>query len=336
MTPGYPHALRGTSSAPRELTVSASLEPYDAFKVAIVGSRAASALALAITRWLAFVAARSGHIVISGGAEGVDTAAHEGALEAEGRTWLVCGHGMRGKEEKDLRPIFAQVQTAPGGVLIWPFHDTRPADRSTYPARNKILVGLADVVVVVQAGDASGALNAAKAARALGRRLVVVSPTPLDDRYLGSARLIDEGAEALVRREHAHNVLKVTDQAARDGAHLLHAFAPPAIVPGKAAGPARPEGAPPADEALLVRADASATRNRPTLPALGQPPPPPLDDPDERLVFSATSDRPAHTDALASSTALPPPRLATALLTLALKNVVVEGPEGFFRRKNGA
>jgi DNA processing protein len=317
LDPRYPRELLELDAPPNPLTVSGDLGP-PARRVAIVGSRDANASSVRFAKWLGRAAARAGFVVLSGGAAGVDAAAHRGALEAGGRTWVICGTGKNHVSPKGHGALFRRIAAHPGGALVWPFADDAPASwRGNFLRRNGVLVALADVVVVAQAGAFSGALNAAAWARKLGRPLWVASPEPADLGFLGSVELIRRGAGVITTVEEAVAAIGAP-------AGLTHV--------------ARPEA--PGWDRLVKRARA---QNRPIPGGAAEenatPPEAPaasLDDPDEKSVFSALCDTPQHRDRLVEKSPLPPQRLATALLTLALKDVVVEGPEGFFRRKNGA
>ena len=317
LDPRYPRQLLELDAPPNPLTVSGELGP-PARRVAIVGSRDANASARRFARWLGWAAARAGFAVLIGGAEGVDAAAHRGALAAGGRTWVICGTGKNYVSPRGHGALFSRIAAHPGGAVVWPFPDgAQPSWRGNFLRRNGVMVALADVVVVAQAGAFSGALNAAGWARKLGRPLWVASPEAADLRFLGSVELIRGGAGVVSTVEEALSAIG----------------APPELGPI-----ARPE-APGWKE--LVQHAASQKRPIPGLAAEEnatppEAPPPPLDGPDESSVFSALCSTPQHMDRLVEKSTLPPQRLATALLTLALKDVVVEGPEGFFRRKNGA
>ena len=106
--------------------------------------------------------AERGVVIISGGAIGVDRAAHEGALDAGGTTWAVLPHGASQSMATPLtnRDLFERIRASPTSRLLYPFSDEVTCDRQTPRARNKTLVGLADVVLVVQARLVSGSRNA--------------------------------------------------------------------------------------------------------------------------------------------------------------------------------
>lgn len=191
----YPSRLRGQADAPSSLTTcGGSLEAERA--VAIVGARSATADASRFAHDLASTLARLGVVVVSGGALGIDAAAHRGALDAGGRTWAVAGTGHEHVFPEEHADLFRQIASGPG-AMVWPFApDYR--HRSGFLARNRVLVALADAVVVVQAGLPSGALRAAASARRLGRPLWVVPAPPWLDAFHGSRLLLQQGARPLL------------------------------------------------------------------------------------------------------------------------------------------
>jgi DNA processing protein len=249
--------------------------------VAIVGSRVATTDASGFATTLASRLVQRGAVVVSGGALGIDGAAHRGALAGGGRTWVVCGTGCNHVFPTDHAALFVEVARS-AGAMVWPFGDDVGAMPYTFLARNHILVALADAVVVVQAGKDSGALHAAGCAHKLGRPLWVCAPPP----WVGSGF---DGSRWLLG--HARST----------GARPLHheddLFASLGL------GPAAPRAP------VLTRA---------------------LSD-NETAILGVTSTAPLHLDAIASRAGLPTQAAAAALLTLALENVVVEGPPGFFR-----
>jgi DNA processing protein len=146
--------------------------------IAIVGTRGASSEMLAGARWLAARSVEAGLVVASGGAFGIDAAAHEGAMAAGGETWAVLGHGCDHVYPRGHASLYERI-VAQNGRLIWPFPPgQRPAPDYTFQFRNGVLVALADAIVVVQAPVQSGARDTAKHARRARKPLWVVPPVP--------------------------------------------------------------------------------------------------------------------------------------------------------------
>lgn len=145
--------------------------------VAIVGTRRPSSDALKFARDLACELAKAGLIILSGGAAGIDTAAHVGALDGEGRTVVVAPAGHERPFPPANTELFRRVVEA-GGAYLSLLPPAEPAPRGVFFARNACLVALAHAVVVVEAPYRSGARNAAAWARRLGRPLLAVPSTP--------------------------------------------------------------------------------------------------------------------------------------------------------------
>lgn len=187
---GYPHL----SAPPLLAWRGTTIDPGPS--VAIVGARRASGYGKAVAGWIAEAVARAGARVVSGGAVGIDAAAHEAALDLPGGTAVVlgCGHAVDyPRPHARQGGLFGRILDA-GGTLLsecLPFEPPRPG---VVRARNRIVAALADVVVVVEGGHRSGALLTASAAADWGRMVLAV---PGDVRAAGSVaphRLLAEGA----------------------------------------------------------------------------------------------------------------------------------------------
>lgn len=195
--PGYPAKLADgwpTTDGP-VLLVAAGVPVTSAPTVAIVGSRAATDYGAGIAAWLAEAAGAAGAHVLSGGAVGIDAAAHRAALGSAGGTSVVlgCGHDVA-YPRVHARPggLFEAIRAEGGALLSEQFPQVQPK-AGIVRARNRIVAGLADVVVVVEGGARSGALLTATAALDRGRLVLAV---PGDVRAPGSVapnRLLSEG-----------------------------------------------------------------------------------------------------------------------------------------------
>lgn len=161
--------------------------------IAIVGTRRASPMGLALAQTLARDAAHNGLAVISGLALGIDTAAHTGCLEGNGITVAVLAHGLD-QVYPATNARLAQRILENDGCLISQYPPQTPSYPNHFVARNKVIAALADAVVIVEAPRNSGALKTAADAREL-RRPVCVIPGPCDaPLYQGSIDLIRQGA----------------------------------------------------------------------------------------------------------------------------------------------
>ena len=160
--------------------------------VAIVGTRRCTAYGERVTKELARALARAGVSIVSGMARGIDAAAHEAALEAGGRTVAVLGTGADVAYPAVHRRLHAAI--ARGGLLLSEAPPGRGATPGAFPRRNRIIAALAPVLVVVEAGVASGALITARVALDLGRTIAAV-PGPIDvPQSAGTNELLRDGA----------------------------------------------------------------------------------------------------------------------------------------------
>jgi DNA processing protein len=170
-----PPALADLDEPPARLHLEGELPRGPA--VAIVGTRYPSVEGAAFARALASDLAAAGVTIYSGGAEGIDTAAHEGALDVGGVTVAVTVPGISRPYPAKNGPLFRRI-VASGGAYLSLFPEHEPATRAKFFARNACLVALSQALVVAQTPHISGSRNAAKWARQLGRPLFVVPHSP--------------------------------------------------------------------------------------------------------------------------------------------------------------
>ena len=193
----YPQWLSRTHTPPLVLWVKGTLFPDEgASSIALVGSRAASALGLAFARRLSDELASAGLVIVSGLARGIDSAAHRGALDARGRTVAVLGSGLDRLYPPENAALSEAVQASGAVVSEYPL-GTRPL-KPHFPRRNRVIAGWVRAVVVVEAGSRSGALSTARAALDEGRDVMAVPGHPTAPQAEGANRLLQDGA-ALVR-----------------------------------------------------------------------------------------------------------------------------------------
>jgi DNA processing protein len=202
--PDYPPWLRHVYDAPPVLFVRGRLAPGEGERaVAVVGCRAATPRGLTFARRLARDLAESGITVVSGLARGIDAAAHAGALEGEGRTVAVLGSGLlRVYPSENARLAEAVAAT---GALVSEFPLETSPFKANFPRRNRVIAGWVRAVVVVEAGEKSGALITAQMAIDEGRDVMAVPGHPSLELAAGTNALLRQGA-ALVR--HAGDVLE--------------------------------------------------------------------------------------------------------------------------------
>lgn len=187
----WPSPLRDLRTPPTELHVLGELPPWRR-AVAIVGTRRCDSEAADFARGLAAELGRAGCAIVSGGALGIDAAAHIGALRAQAPTVAVLATGVEAPYPPAHRAsLFVELRER--GALLSEVDGEVPAHPGRFLARNRIVAGLAKVVVVVQAPRRSGALSTAAEARTLGRPVLVVPSAPWDLRGQGGAALLAQG-----------------------------------------------------------------------------------------------------------------------------------------------
>lgn len=190
----YPKALQNTADPPLGLFVRGELR--SAPVVAVVGSRNASTYGRQVSRMLGEELARSGVVVASGMARGVDAAAHEGALAAGGPTWAVWGAGPDHIYPAEHRQLATAI--AARGALITEYLPGTGPRRHHFPERNRVLAGLAQAVVVVEAAARSGALITARLAVDEGREVLAVPGSILSEVSVGPNALLRLGARPML------------------------------------------------------------------------------------------------------------------------------------------
>jgi DNA processing protein len=191
--PVYPESLRQIYDPPIVLYVKGDLRAKDKNSVAMVGSRMTTHYGLEVARKLAYQLAYLGVTVVSGGARGIDTASHQGALAGKGRTIAVLGTGINLVTPPENAKLFEQI--AANGALITQFPFNRPADKQSFPIRNRIVAGMTLGTVVVEANLTSGALITSNFAVEYGRQVFAVPGRIDSPRSKGCHDLIKKGAK---------------------------------------------------------------------------------------------------------------------------------------------
>jgi DNA processing protein len=189
----YPPLLREIYDPPLVLYVKGALTAKDRNGVALVGSRMTTHYGIEAARKLAYQLAYLGVTVVSGGARGIDTAAHQGALSGKGRTIAVLGTGINLVAPSENAELFERI--AANGAVITQFPFNRPADKQSFPIRNRIVAGMTLGTVVVEANLTSGALITANFANEYGRQIFAVPGRIDSPRSKGCHDLIKKGAK---------------------------------------------------------------------------------------------------------------------------------------------
>jgi DNA processing protein len=279
--PALPPCLRDVPQPPERLYLYGELARGPA--VAVVGTRDATPEAVAFARKLSSELGRAGVVVVSGGAKGIDRAAHEGALSAGGSTVVVAPASLERPFPEEHAELFRRI-VAGGGAYVSTAAPGEPAARGSFFERNAYLVALSQSVVVVEAPRRSGARNTAAWARKLSRPLWVVPAVPWNRSGRGCIEELRRGARPLA------SARELLADLVRRG---LHAVAP--------------EWQPGDGEAALAPQVAAAC----------------ADGDDETRVLVALGVGADHPDAIAHATGLAIARVQRAIFALTLRGALV-------------
>ncbi len=196
-SPSYPRPLREIHAPPIVLYVWGELQERDHHAIGIIGARRTTHYGTESAKKLAYQLAYAGLTVISGLARGIDTAAHQGALAAKGRTIAVIGSGLSKLYPPENRGLAEKIRDG-NGAIVSEFSMEIEPDRQTFPMRNRIIAGWSHGVLVVEAGLNSGALITASQALEQGRSVYAVPGHINAPSAFGSNRLIQQGAKLVM------------------------------------------------------------------------------------------------------------------------------------------
>lgn len=197
----YPQRLKEIINPPAVLYIDGQLPNADDYAyIAVVGTRKASDYSIKVAHIMSKGCAEAGAVIISGGALGVDSSAHRGAIMAGGKTVAVLGCGLGTKylyANRDLRDAIRQ-----NGALVTEYPPFTPASKTTFPMRNRLISALSVGVLVVEAGVKSGSLITANYALEQGRDVFAIPAPVIDTDYDGTNKLIDDGAVVVTKPIH--------------------------------------------------------------------------------------------------------------------------------------
>jgi DNA processing protein len=196
-SPSYPKSLREIHAPPIVLYVWGELQERDHHAIGIIGARRTTHYGTESAKKLAYQLAYAGLTVISGLARGIDTAAHQGALAAKGRTIAVIGSGLSKLYPPENRGLADKIRDG-NGAIVSEFSMEIEPDRQTFPMRNRIIAGWSHGILVVEAGLNSGALITASQALEQGRSVYAVPGHINAPSAMGSNRLIQQGAKLVM------------------------------------------------------------------------------------------------------------------------------------------
>lgn len=189
----YPDKLKEIYDPPMGLWIRGRLPEKRIPAVAVVGARDHTEYGRAMAEWFGRELAAAGVWVISGMARGIDSAAHRGALAAEGKTAAVLGSGVKICYPRENYSLYQEIGET--GCLISEFPPSDPPAAGNFPMRNRIISGMSDAVTVVEARERSGSLITAALALEQGREVLAVPGRKTDPLSAGCNRLIKSGAQ---------------------------------------------------------------------------------------------------------------------------------------------
>ena len=192
----YPAGLRRLPDMPLVLYVDGDIGCVAGkVLIGVVGTRKPCFESTAVARRISAELAAAGAVVVSGGALGIDSSAHEGALFAGGKTVCVMGCGFGTNYLMDNEAMRRSVKKS--GALVTEYPPFFKASKTTFPERNRIISGMSHGVLVVEAGEKSGSLITAKRANEQGREVFAIPGSVLSSAYTGTNNLIRDGARAV-------------------------------------------------------------------------------------------------------------------------------------------
>ena len=319
----YPDLLEEIPSSPPVLFARGSAEPRFAQALAVVGTRDATPYGRDACEQLCGAAARAGVAIVSGLARGIDAIAHRAALDAGAPTAAVLGGGIDAIYPRENLGLAERIMA--NGCLLSEYPVGVKARPDHFPRRNRIISGLAQATLVVEAGRSSGALLTADHALEQNREVLAVPG--------GIFAQSSEGVNRRIRESGAKLVGSVEDLL--EELNLLNVGAQPSLP----SLPSLPETPPPAPPASVPREAAARPRDAasiprepaPEAPVVATPEPAPPDG-DEGRVLRCLERGPLHVDEVARMAELPIHVVTRALLTLELGGLVRQQEPMTYRR----
>ena len=315
MDDDYPMSLAQGMRPPPVLFLHGNAALLEQPKIAIVGSRKATPQAVQIAKQFGQDLSEQGITVVSGFADGIDAAAHQGALKGQNSTIGVLGTGIDivyPAKNQDLA-----VEMSQKGLLLSEFPlNTTPVAKN-FPRRNRIIAALGVGTVVIEAAERSGSLITARLAGELGRDVMAVPGSIFNPQSAGCHKLIRDGAtlvtsvaDILAECEHALLAFRQPEKQDRANQDLFRQPETVAI-----SNKRQPE---------------KINRSNPKEPSFRQPEP--VDNNEKNRILQAMGFDPIHPDTLAQHLQMHPANLYAILLDLELDGIIATTSNGFYQR----
>ena len=319
----YPMLLKEIADPPPLLYVRGELGQPDAPSITIVGTRSPTNYGKTISRQLSQQLAESGVTVISGFARGIDTCAHQGALQANGRTIAVLGNGLSQIYPAENRELADEIMKS--GALISEFPMAVPPFPKNFPRRNRVVSGMSSGTVVVEASIRSGSLITARHAAEQGREVFAVPGQIFSNQSKGSHQLINQGAKLI-------NAIDDIWEAFPNRRLTPSLTSPPIQLPLDQNDSARGR----VNSNLFAEVSARDTSIGSTGTSSANPSVQATQQlsTDERAILEAIGVPCSHIDQIARTTALPMNKVSSALVMLELKGIVQQMPGKQFARQS--
>ncbi len=204
----YPEKLRDISKPPETLYVLGEQDNLNKRGIAIIGSRVCTEEGKNIAKEFAFKLSQMGLCIISGMAKGIDTSAHIGALEAGGKTIAVLGAGFRHIFPKENKGLFKEIINK-NGTVVTEYEENTKTSSAGFIQRNRIVSGLSDAVLVIEAKHRSGTAITAEFAIKQDKTVFCIPHSLNQKEGIGTNRLLQRGAKLVTKPEDIQEYLKL-------------------------------------------------------------------------------------------------------------------------------
>ena len=196
----YPKNLLEIYNPPKQLYILGNKEILNSFNISIIGCRLNSKYGENVAKELAYKLSKLGIVITSGLAKGIDTYSHIGCLNAKGKTIAVLGSGLYNIYPKENIKIAKQI-VENGGAIISEYDPNEKPRKENFPSRNRIISGISNGVVVVEAKEKSGTFITVDLALEQGKNIFAVPGNILSKNSQGTNELIKQGAKIVTKVE---------------------------------------------------------------------------------------------------------------------------------------